>query len=168
MQNWYHFFLKYLVEFHREDIWDQTFFFSGKIFNYKFKHQGIYRAIGVIYFFVNTLWQFLIFKKFFFFNFFFCFLGPHPRHIEVPRLWVQQELQLLAYTTATATSDLSCVCNLYHSSQQHCILNPLSEAKDRTCNLMVPSQICFHCAKMGTPSVHSYSGPTANLYTFSI
>ena len=33
------------------------------------------------------------------------------------------------------------------------ILNPLSEAGDRTRNLMVPSQICFHCAIMGTPEV---------------
>ena len=31
------------------------------------------------------------------------FLGPHPRHmVEVPRLGVQLELQLPAYTTATA------------------------------------------------------------------
>ena len=29
------------------------------------------------------------------------------RHMEVPRLWSQLELQLLAYTTATATQDLS-------------------------------------------------------------
>ena len=35
--------------------------------------------------------------------FFFCFLGPHPRHMEVPRLRVESELQLLAYTTVTAT-----------------------------------------------------------------
>ena len=33
----------------------------------------------------------------------FCFLGPHLRHMEVPRLGVQLELQLPAYTTATAT-----------------------------------------------------------------
>ena len=29
--------------------------------------------------------------------FFFCFLGPHPRYMQVPRLGVQLELQLLAY-----------------------------------------------------------------------
>ena len=34
--------------------------------------------------------------------FFFAFLGPHPGHMEVPRLGVESELQLLAYTTATA------------------------------------------------------------------
>ena len=35
----------------------------------------------------------------------FFFLGPHPQHMEVSRLWVKLELQLLAYTTATATWD---------------------------------------------------------------
>ena len=52
--------------------------------------------------------------------------------MEVPRPGVKSELQLLAYTTATATRDLSCVCNLYHSSQQHQILKPLSKARDQT------------------------------------
>ena len=33
--------------------------------------------------------------------------GPHTRHMEVPRLGVEKELQLPAYTTATATRDLS-------------------------------------------------------------
>jgi len=32
------------------------------------------------------------------------------------------------------------------------ILNPLSEARDRTRNLMVPGRIHFHCATTGTPS----------------
>ena len=49
---------------------------------------------------------------------FFCFLGPHPRHMEVFRLGVESELQLLAYTTATSMLDLSYVCDLHHSSQQ--------------------------------------------------
>ena len=35
--------------------------------------------------------------------FFFFFLGPHPLHMEVPRLGVELELQLPAYVTATAT-----------------------------------------------------------------
>ena len=41
------------------------------------------------------------------FCFFLYFLGPHPEHMEVPRLGVGWELQLPAYTTATATRDLS-------------------------------------------------------------
>ena len=58
--------------------------------------------------------------------------------MEIPRLGVASELQLPAYATATATAmqDLSQVCNLHHSSQQHWILNPLSEARDRTQILM--------------------------------
>ena len=64
--------------------------------------------------------------------------------MEVPRLGYESELQL----PATATPDLSHVFNLYHSSQQCRILNPLSEAQNRTHNLMVPSWIRFHCATM--------------------
>ena len=56
--------------------------------------------------------------------------------MEVPRLGVESELQLLAYSTATAMRDLSLVCDLHHSSRQCWILNPLSEARDRTRNLM--------------------------------
>ena len=41
--------------------------------------------------------------------------------------------------------DPSHVCDLYCSSQQCQIFNPLSEARDRTHNLMVPSQIRFWC-----------------------
>ena len=37
--------------------------------------------------------------------------------------------------------DVSCVCDLHHSSQQCWILNPLSEAKDWACILMDTSQI---------------------------
>ena len=38
-----------------------------------------------------------------FFFFFFVFLGPYLRHMEVSRLGVELELQQPAYTTATAT-----------------------------------------------------------------
>ena len=55
----------------------------------------------------------------------------------------QLELQLLTYATATATQDPSHVCNLHHSSQQHQVLNPLSEARDQPLNLMVPRRIRF-------------------------
>ena len=34
----------------------------------------------------------------------------HQQHMEVPRLGVESELQLLAYPTAIATRDLSCIC----------------------------------------------------------
>ena len=40
-----------------------------------------------------------------FFSFLFCFLGPHPQDMEVPRLGVNSELQLLAYTTGQSNSE---------------------------------------------------------------
>ena len=42
-----------------------------------------------------------------------------------------------------SNKDPSLVCDLHHSLQQRRILNPLSKAKDRAHNLMVPSQIHF-------------------------
>ena len=50
--------------------------------------------------------------------------------MEVPRLGVELELQLLAYTTAIVTLDPNHVCSLHHSPQHCWILNPLSEARD--------------------------------------
>ena len=61
--------------------------------------------------------------------------------MEVPRLGVELEVQLPAYTTATATPYQSRICDLQHSSQERWILKTLSEAKDRTHNLTVPSRI---------------------------
>ena len=78
----------------------------------------------------------------FFFFFFFIFLGPHPWHMEVPRLGVDSELQLPACATATATLDLSRVCDLHHSSRQQWIPNPLSKARGQTHVLMDTSQFC--------------------------
>ena len=77
--------------------------------------------------------------------FFFFFLGLKLQHMKVPRLAVASELQLPAYTTATATRDPSCICNLHHSSQQPRIPDPLSEARDQTHILTDASQVCFCC-----------------------
>ena len=63
-------------------------------------------------------------------SFFFRFLGPHPSYMEIPRLGVELELQLLAYTAAAAMRDPSHVCSLHRSSQKCQIFNPLSEASD--------------------------------------
>ena len=63
------------------------------------------------------------------------------RHMEFPRRGVESELQLLAYTTATAMADLSCICDLHHRSWQCWILNPLSEARDQTHNPMDTSWV---------------------------
>ena len=75
----------------------------------------------------------------------------HPQLMEVPRLGVESELQLLAYATAMATSDLSHICDLHCNLQQCRILNPLSKAKDWTC-------ICTETSSgslIGTPEKNS-------------
>ena len=59
----------------------------------------------------------------------FIFLRVKVQHAEVPRLGVELELQLLADTTARATRDPSCICNIHHSSWQCQIFNPLNEAR---------------------------------------
>ena len=64
-----------------------------------------------------------------FFFFFSGFLGPRPRHTEVPRL--------LVYATATARQDPS-----HHSSWQCQILNSLSKTGDRICILMDTCWVC--------------------------
>ena len=49
----------------------------------------------------------------------FCFVGPHLWHMELRRLGVKSELQLLAYTTATAMPDPSYICDLHYSSRNY-------------------------------------------------
>ena len=71
--------------------------------------------------------------------------------MDVPKLGVESELQLPAYTTATAPWDPSHIFDLHHGSWQRWIPDPLSEAKDQTLILVDTSQIRFHCAAMGTP-----------------
>ena len=67
------------------------------------------------------------------------FLGPHPRHVEVPRLGVKRQLQLPACTIAMP--DLSLICDLCRSSRQRWIPNPLSTARDQACFLMDASWV---------------------------
>ena len=74
---------------------------------------------------------------------FFFFLGPHLQHME-------SQLQLLVTATATATQDLSSICNLHQSSQQCQSPDSLREARYQTHILMDTSWICFHCATVGT------------------
>ena len=63
---------------------------------------------------------------------FFYFLGPHLQHMEGTRLGVELELQLPVYTTATATPDPSCICELHHSSRQCQILSQTHWARPGT------------------------------------
>ena len=98
------------------------------------------------------------FLNYFYFHFYFifCFLGLHQWYMEVPRLVVESELQLLACATATAIRDLSHVCDLHHSSRQHRILNPLSKARDRTQILMDTGWVHYCWAMMRTADFYFY------------
>ena len=75
--------------------------------------------------------------------------GAHVWHMEIPRLGVKSELQLPAYTTATATPDPSHICNLYCSSWQHWILNPQGKAGDWTQILRGTNRVCYHNGTSG-------------------
>ena len=86
---------------------------------------------------LGTFWALI------FVSFCFCLFRAASLAYEVPRLGAESELQLLAYITATATQDPSCVCDLHHSPRQCWILNPLSEARDHTCILMDTGYIRF-------------------------
>ena len=108
----------------------------------KWRPRGRFEGISSFILRERIFWWGFFFSFFFLFPFFFFFFfGPHLGHTEVPRPEVKLELQLPAYTIATATSDPSCTCDLHHNSQQHQILNPLSEARNRTCILMDTRQV---------------------------
>ena len=77
-------------------------------------------------------------------------LEPLLRHMEVPRLGVNSEVQLLA--RAIATPDPSLICEFYCSLWQCQILNLLSKARDWTCILMDSSRVLNHWATVETPS----------------
>ena len=62
--------------------------------------------------------------------------------MDVPRLGLESELQLPAYTRAATTQDLSHIGDLYHSSQQGQIPYALSEARDQTCILVDTIWVC--------------------------
>ena len=81
--------------------------------------------------------------------------------MEVPRLGVQSEPQLLAYAT---------VCDLHDSSWQHQILNPVREAGNRICVLMDAGQIRFCGATMETLTItlkQHFSGDMEGCSAFS-
>ena len=79
------------------------------------------------------------FFSFFLSFFFFCFLGPNLHHMEVPRLGVELELQLLAYSTGQFWT-ASATYTTAHSNAGY-LLNPLSKHKDWTSTFTDTSQV---------------------------
>ena len=82
---------------------------------------------------MTNIYQGILFYSFFlsFFLFVFCIFRAAPVAYggSQARGRIRAADASLHYTTATATPDLSHVCNLHHSSRQRWILNPLSKAK---------------------------------------
>ena len=140
-------FSKWLYQFTLSAVYEK-FFWSNILCNTTvFSTFFIFTILKCVLYYLTVI---LICVFWFFFPFF-VFLGPYLWHMEVPRLGVQLELQLLAYTTAKATQNPSHIWNLHHSSRQRHILNPLCEARDQTHILMNTSQVRYHWATMGTP-----------------
>ena len=85
----------------------------------------------------------------FYFTILFIYLFLHFR--ATPTAYGDPRLGAAGLCHSHSNAGSSFICNLHHSSRQHQILNPMSEARDQTHNLMVPTWIRFLCAMMGTP-----------------
>ena len=81
--------------------------------------------------------------------FFFLFIAAPAAH---GSSWSRGQIRTAVEdnTTATATGDLSCICDLSFSLRQCWLHNPVSEAKDRT---HILHRILTHWATIGTPSL---------------
>ena len=114
-----------------------------------FKCECLIEIVSGIQGFRRFIIQRCIFKTVFrVFFFFFCILGLHSKHMEVPRWGVELELGLppqpqLGIRTAST---------IYATAHgQHQILDPLSKARDWICVLMGTNQVCFHNTTRGPP-----------------
>ena len=132
------------------ECWGYDSFCFGKWMSWVSESQKVSKPLRAIKFIsFNALFfccccccSFLCFQFFCLVWFLSFFLGPHLKHIEVPRLGVQLELQLLVQIWAVSVT--------YPAA--HGNAGPLSKSKDRTCPLMDTSRIRFCWATMGTPS----------------
>ena len=96
--------------------------------------------------------------------FVFFFSGPHPWHMEVHSLGIKSELQLPAYTTATAMPDPSQVCNLdcsygHAGSLTHWARLGVEPAFSWTLVFVT------HWATLGNPEELDFMLPFQELYT---
>ena len=118
----------------------------------------------MIFFFFMLIYLFYFFILFLLLLFF-VFLGPHPQHMEVgsqARGLIGTVATSLSYSHSNAGSE-----RRLQPTPQRWILNPLSKARDGTHNLMIPSQICFCCATMGSP-IYLFRFPKEALITYKL
>ena len=100
------------------------------------------------------------FLSFLFFFFFLPFLGPHLRHMEVLMLG-------LNWSCSRQLTPQPQPRQIRATSATYRILNPLSQSRHWTLNLMVPSQIPFCCALVEAPE-NSFSVSVFLFMTFGI
>ena len=79
-----------------------------------------------------------------FFFFFFLLFSAAPTAYGSSQVRGQIGAAVPAYMTAHSHATSKPNCDLHHSSQQLRILDPLSEARDRTLILMDASWVCYH------------------------
>ena len=93
-------------------------------------------------------------------------LGPHVWHMEVHMIGVESELLLPAFT-ATATPDLSCICDLRQSSWQCQILTHWGKPGIKSTSSWILVRFLIHWTTTGTTGRYHYwlwcSVPLANL-----
>ena len=82
--------------------------------------------------------------------FFLLFRAP-PTHMKVPRLEVEREPQLLAYTPTTAIATPIRAASVTTTAQAMLDPKHTERGQGSTHNLMVPNRIPFHCTTTGTP-----------------
>ena len=95
-----------------------------------FKFYFIYFLLFIYFYFPNTLF------------FFYCTARWPSFLLFKAALVAYGSSQARCQIRAVAMQDPSTICDLYHSSRQHQILNPLSEARDQTGILMDTSRVC--------------------------
>ena len=77
--------------------------------------------------------------------------------MEVPRLGIEYEPQLPAYTTATAMLDPSHIHDLYRSLKQCWIFNPQIKARDQTPILIDTSQVLNTLSHNGNSNTYGHA-----------
>ena len=124
-----------------DNIWAEiAIYFYSKFINPSVKDVITEENRGKAIFLFVCFWSFVL-------------SGPHPQHMEVPRL--EGLIRAIAADLYQSHSNARSKPHLQPTPQQCWILNSLSEVRDQTCNLMVPSLIRFLCTTMGTPEKQS-------------
>ena len=80
-------------------------------------------------------------------------MGLYLQHMEVPRLGIWNRAAAEAYTTATATTDLSHICDLQHSSWQRAkFLTHWVRPGIKPTSSRILVRFLTHWATLGTPA----------------